>query len=84
MIIREATKHYVTTEVKQGTNVIVPAVKLYLNIFNKYISTELTTVTANPVTSIQTISLKKQLNSEKERISIIKPEFVDHFVEAIL
>ncbi len=77
----QATKHYVTTEVKQGTSIIVPAGKVVPQNYSISYFNGSTTVTANPTVSITNYQYEEQLNSEKEKISIIKPSVINQFVE---
>ena len=76
----EATKDYVTTEVKMGTNVIVLQVRYSINIQVVYYNGT-NTVTANPVTSRTFFQFEEEVNAQKERIQLVKPEFVEDFVE---
>ena len=77
----QATKHYVTTEVKQGNSIIVPAGKVVPQNYSISYFNGSTTVTANPTVSITNYQYEEQLNSEKEKISIIKPSVINQFVE---
>ena len=78
----QATKHYVTTEVKQGNNIIVPAGKVVPQNYSISYYNGSTTVTANPTVSITNYQYEEQLNSEKEKIQIIKPTLIKQFVSA--
>ena len=40
-----------------------------------------TTVTANPTVSITNYQYEEQINSEKEKIQIIRPNMIESFVE---
>jgi len=80
----EATKDYVTTEVKKGTNIIVPAGKIVPSTFTIAYYDGATTVTANPVASRSFYQFEESVNAEKERIQLVKPEFIEDFVEAYL
>ena len=77
----QATKHYVTTEVKQGTSVIVPAGKVVPQNYSISYYNGSTTVTANPTVSITNYQYEEQINSEKEKIQIIRPNMIESFVE---
>ena len=68
----KATKHYVTTEVKQGTSIIVPAGKVVPQNYSISYFNGSTTVTANPTVSITNYQYEEQLNSEKEKITNYK------------
>ena len=77
----EATKDYITTEVKMGTNIIVPAGKVVPSTFQVVYYNGSNTVTANPVTSRTIYQFEEEVNAQKERIQLVKPEFVEDFVE---
>ena len=77
----QATKHYVTTEVKQGNNIIVPAGKVVPQNYSISYYNGSTTVTANPTVSITNYQYEEQINSEKEKIQIIRPNVIESFVE---
>ena len=77
----QATKHYVTTEVKQGNSIIVPAGKVVPQNYSISYFNGSTTVTANPTVSITNYQYEEQINSEKERIQIIRPNMIESFVE---
>ena len=77
----EATKDYITTEVKMGTNIIVPAGKVVPSTFQVVYYNGSNTVTANPVTSRTFYQFEEEVNAQKERIQLVKPEFVEDFVE---
>ena len=77
----QATKHYVTTEVKQGRNIIVPAGKVVPQNYSISYFNDTTTVTANPTVSITNYQYEEQINSEKEKIQIIRPNMIESFVE---
>ena len=77
----QATKHYVTTEVKQGNNIIVPAGKVVPQNYSISYFNGTTTVTANPTVSITNYQYEEQINSEKEKIQIIRPNVIESFVE---
>ena len=73
-------KHYVTTEVKQGNNIIVPAGKVVPQTYSVSYFNGATTVTANPTVSITNYQYEEQINSEKEKIQIIRPDMIENFV----
>ena len=77
----QATKHYVTTEVKQGNSIIVPAGKVVPQNYSISYYNGTTTVTANPTVSITNYQYEEQINSEKEKIQIIRPNMIESFVE---
>ena len=77
----QATKDYITTEVKRGLDVIVPAGKVVPSTFQIVYWDGTNTVTANPVISRTFFQFEEELNSEKERIQLVKPEFIEDFVE---
>ena len=79
-----ATKDYITTEVKKGTNIIVPAGKIVPSTFQITYYDGSTTVTANPVASRSFYQFEEEVNAKKERIQLVKPEFIEDFVEAYL
>tara|TARA_B100000405_G_scaffold75646_1_gene52383 strand:- start:402 stop:1016 length:615 start_codon:yes stop_codon:yes gene_type:complete len=77
----QATKDYITYEVKKGNDIIVPAGKVVPSTFQVTYYNGQTTVTANPVASRSYYQYEEQLNAEKERIQLVKPEFIEDFVE---
>ena len=78
-----ATKHHVTTEVKDANdNIIVPAGKVVPSNFAISYYNGTNTVTANPVASITNSAYEFDLNAEKQRIQIIKPSIIEDFVDA--
>ena len=79
-----ATKDYITTEVKKGTNIIVPAGKIVPSTFQITYYDGSTTVTANPVASRSFYQFEESVNAEKERIQLVKPIYIEDFVEAYL
>ncbi len=79
-----ATKDYITTEVKKGIDIIVPAGKVVPSTFQITYYDVSTTVTANPVASRSFYQFEESVNAEKERIQLVKPEFIEDFVEAYL
>ena len=77
----QATKHDVTTEVKDAAiNVIVPAGKVVPSNFQVSYYNGSTTVTANPVVSITNAMYETELNSKKQKIQVIKPNIIEDFV----
>ena len=76
-----ATKDYITTEVKKGNDIIVPAGKIVPSTYQVVYYDGNAVVTANPVVSRSFYQFEEQKNSEKERIQLVKPEFVEDFVE---
>mgnify|MGYP000110773638 CR=1 FL=1 len=79
-----AGKDYITTEVKKGIDIIVPAGKVVPSTFQITYYDGSTTVTANPVASRSFYQFEESVNAEKERIQLVKPEFIEDFVEAYL
>ena len=78
----QATKHHVTTEVKDSEgNVIVPAGKVVASNFQVAYYNGTTTVTANPVVSVTNAAFEFELNAKKQQIQIIKPDIIEDFVE---
>ncbi len=77
----QATKDYITYEVKKGNDIIVPAGKVVPSTFQVTYYDGITTITANPVVSRSYYQYEEQLNTEKERIQLVKPEFIEDFVE---
>ena len=78
-----ATKHHVTTEVRNANNdIIVPAGKIVASNFaiSYYDGTNI--VTSNPVVSVTNSAYEFDLNAEKQRIQIIKPSIIEDFVDA--
>ena len=76
-----ATKDYITTEVKKGLDIIVPAGKVVPSTYQVVYYDGNAVVTANPVVSRSFYQFEEQKNSEKERIQLVKPEYVEDFVE---
>ena len=77
----QATKDYITYEVKKGNDIIVPAGKVVPSTFQVTYYDGITTITANPVASRSYYQYEEQLNAEKERIQLVKPEFIEDLVE---
>ena len=77
----QATKHHVTTEVKDANNnIIVPAGKIVASNFQVAYYNGSTTVTANPVVSVSNAQYETELNSRKQAIQVIKPDLIEDFV----
>ena len=77
----QATKHHVTTEVKDSNNnIIVPAGKIVPSNFQVSYYNGSTTVTANPVVSVTNAMYETELNSKKQKIQVIKPNIIEDFV----
>ena len=77
----QATKHHVTTEVRDNNNnVIVPAGKVVPSNFQVSYYNGSTTVTANPVVSVTNAMYETELNSKKQKIQVIKPSIIEDFV----
>ncbi len=77
-----ATKHYVTIEVKDtNENIICPAGKIVPSNFQISYFDGSTTITANPVVSITNYQYEADLNAEKEKIQMIRPSYIEQFVE---
>ena len=76
-----ATKDYITTEVKKGNDIIVPAGKIVPSTYQVVYYDGNAVVTANPVVSRSFYQFEEEKNSEKERIQLVKPEFIEDFVE---
>jgi len=75
------TKDYITREVKMGNNIIVPAGKIVPSTFQVVYYNGSTIVTANPVVPRTFYQFEEEENSKKERIQLVKPEFIEDFVE---
>ena len=77
----QATKHHVTTEVKDSNNnIIVPAGKVVASNFQVAYYNGSTTVTANPVVSVSNAQYETELNSRKQAIQVVKPDLIEDFV----
>ena len=77
----QATKHHVTTEVKDAeNNIIVPAGKVVPSNFQVSYYNGSTTVTANPVVSVTNAMYETELNSKKQNIQVVKPNLIEDFV----
>ena len=76
-----ATKHHVTTEVKDANgNIIVPAGKVVPSNYQISYYDGSTTVTATPVASVTNATYETELNSKKQNIQVVKPELIEDFV----
>ena len=78
----QATKHHVTTEVKDAkNNIIVEAGKVVASNYQISYYNGSTTVTATPVVSVSNEQFEFEENAKKARIQIIKPQIIEDFVE---
>ena len=78
----QATKHHVTTEVKDAAeNIIVPAGKIVPQNYQVTYFNGTTTVTASPVASVSNAQYEIELNNEKQKIQIVRPNIIEDFVE---
>ena len=78
----QATKHHVTTEVKDAkNNIIVEAGKVVASNYQVSYYNGTTTVTATPVVSVSNEQFEFEENAKKSRIQIIKPQIIEDFVE---
>ena len=78
----QATKHHVTTEVKDANNnVIVEAGKVVASNYQIAYYNGSNTVTATPVVSISHEQFEFEENAKKAQIQIIKPQIIEDFVE---
>ena len=76
-----ATKHHITTEVKDANNnIIVPAGKVVPSNFQISYYNGSTTITATPVASVTNAAYEADLNSKKQNIQVVKPELIEDFV----
>ena len=77
-----ATKHHITTEVKDANNnIIVPAGKVVPSNFQVAYYNGSTTVTATPVVSVTHEQYEFEQNAKKSRIQLIKPSLIEDFVD---
>ena len=77
----QATKHHVTTEVKDAkNNIIVEAGKVVASNYQISYYNGSTTVTATPVASVTNATYETELNSKKQNIQVVKPELIEDFV----
>lgn len=78
----QATKHHVTTEVRDANNnIIVPAGKVVASNYQVSYYNGNNTVTATPVVSISNAQYESELNSKKQNIQVVKPELIEDFVD---
>ena len=79
----QATKHYVTTAVKNTAgNIIIPAGKVVPSNYSvSYIDNGIV-VTANPVVSITNYQYEEEINGKKEKIKVIRPGLIEDFVQS--
>ena len=78
----QATKHHVTTEVKDAkNNIIVEAGKVVASNYQVSYYNGTTTVTATPVVSVSNEQFEFEENAKKAQIQIIKPQIIEDFVE---
>ena len=78
----QATKHHITTEVKDANeNIIVPAGKVGPSNFQVAYFNGSTTVTASPVASVTNAAYEFDLNAKKQTIQIVKPDIIEDFVD---
>jgi len=78
----QATKHHVTTEVKDAkNNIIVESGKVVASNYQVSYYNGTTTVTATPVVSVSNEQFEFEENAKKARIQIIKPQIIEDFVE---
>ena len=76
-----ATKHHITTEVKDAKdNIIVPAGKVVPSNYQIAYYNGSNTVTAIPVVSVTNATYETELNSKKQNIQVVKPELIEDFV----
>ena len=79
-----ATKDYVTYEVKNNGTVICPAGKVVPSTFSIAYWNGSTTVTANPVVSRSFYQYEEEVNAQKEKIQVVRKEYIEDFVERYL
>ena len=78
----QATKHHVTTQVKDANNnIIVEAGKVVASNYQISYYNGSTTVTANPVASVTNAAYEFDLNAKKQTIQIVKPDIIEDFVD---
>ena len=78
----QATKHHITTEVKDANNnVIVEAGKVAASNYQVSYYNGTTTVTATPVVSVSYEQYEFEENAKKGRIQLIKPSLIEDFVD---
>ena len=81
MIILLQLKTILLLKLKKVLDIIVPAGKVVPSTFQIVYWDGTNTVTANPVASRSFYKFEEEKNSEKERIQLVKPEFIEDFVE---
>ena len=78
----QATKHHITTEVKDAkNNIIVEAGKVVASNYQVSYYNGTTTVTATPVVSVSYEQYEFEENAKKSRIQLIKPSLIEDFVD---
>ena len=78
----QATKHHVTTEVKDAkNNIIVEAGKVVASNYQVSYYNGTTTVTATPDVSVSYEQYEFEENAKKGRIQLIKPSLIEDFVD---
>ena len=78
----QATKHHITTEVKDANNnVIVEAGKVVASNYQVSYYNGTTTVTATPVVSVSYEQYEFEEDAKKGRIQLIKPSLIEDFVD---
>ena len=78
----QATKHHITTEVKDANNnIIVEAGKVVASNYQVSYYNGTTTVTATPVVSVSYEQYEFEENAKKGRIQLIKPSLIEDFVD---
>lgn len=76
-----STKHYVTTELRDTKNdIIVPAGKIVPSNYSVSYFNGTVLVTSNPVVSVTNYAYEEELNSKKEKIQIVRPNYIEDFV----
>ena len=76
-----AIKHHITTELRDANdNLIVPAGKIVPSTFSVSYYDGQSTITATPVTSVSYYTYESELNSEKEKIQLFKPNIIKELV----
>jgi len=76
-----AIKHYVTTELRDANGrLIVAAGKVVPSTFSVSYYDGQSTITATPVQSVTNYTYESELNSEKEKIQLFKPEVIRDIV----
>jgi len=76
-----AIKHYVTTELRDANDrLIVAAGKIVPSTFSVSYYDGQSTITATPVQSVTNYTYESELNSEKEKILLFKPDLIKEIV----